>query len=783
MLQTNRTELATCNIAVGSIAHYQKEQALKDKYSDQALEGLSPSAFKSLPNPLYKFDLAYPNGLKVIRQIEAVESSKGRTIKKTVKPFRGGIPKNKWLPYRHELLTLAKDKAILVGEGEKVADSAIAHGLVCLSLVGSGIKSKTDFTVHHTLFKEAIAHGVKEIVYIADNDDPGIVQAIRFYKAFKEFNTEELDVVLLPAKALFELVRRSPEPKDDFADLAPHLSDNFKELLEYLIAEEGDNYTSELLSLDHQYEGLFEEEKKKELEKVFNDSEVGSNSQYQLTQQLINRLSNFEVPQYVRELEITQFAQQWKVSANDIRRALQAKIERDQDAEYIGNLDLDNLIDTPKMTLDLDYLLGEAVALEFRKQAKYLNTNPDPLFLSTLPSIASLIGNKQVVEGSKSTDFYIKPILRVMITGDSGTGKTNIINAGSFAINKRDKKLLQNYAEELEHWQSLSKEDQEEIKKPVKKQFVFNNINFDGLYKNLTLNGGVGLIVRDELKGYFDMLMSKAGYGDYQVQDLELFEGKPINKERQTSDISYHVPNPAVSILGTVQWKVLSDIFNHENDSNGTSPRWIIWCGNLPIYRRPKKNNDESWANFQNGLLEVLTTQPIEAILKIDDDADDYLNDWYESKVIPIIEGTDIPQIRSKCAKLSTETIKIAHCLHYIHYYYTSISGVAININSIHLQTIKRACYLSEYNLKHFQYGYTSTQESLIDGQLTRILAIIERKGEVTASNIHRALGGSRSKISLDRIPELLTQLIELKRITRIATKRGFKVTIAKKKQ
>lgn len=196
-----------------------------------------------------------------------------------------------------------------------------------------------------------------------------------------------------------------------------------------------------------------------------------------------------------------------------------------------------------------------------------------------------------------------------------------------------------------------------------------------------------------------------------------------------------------------------------------------------------KYSDDDSWFMFQQGLLDVLTTQPIDHILTIEKDAKDYLINWYRKRVKPVIETTDIPQVKSKCSKSLTEAIKIAQCLHQFHHHYCSIRGVAVQANSIHLETIKRACYLSEYLLKHFRYAYTITQESLIDGQLARILKIIEKKGEVTASNIHRALGGTHSKITLDRIPELLTQLIELKRITRVATHKGFKVTIAKTKQ
>ncbi|MGY6530920.1 MAG: VapE domain-containing protein [Cyanobacterium sp.] len=103
------------------------------------------------------------------------------------------------------------------------------------------------------------------MIYLADNDEAGITQAIRFYKAWQEFDSEDLDILLLPTRALFKLVGRSPEPKDDFADLVPFLTEDFKELLESLIQIEGDNYTTELLALDHQYEGLLEE--KKEIKK------------------------------------------------------------------------------------------------------------------------------------------------------------------------------------------------------------------------------------------------------------------------------------------------------------------------------------------------------------------------------------------------------------------------------------------------------------------------------------------------------------------------------------
>nr|OEJ78119.1 hypothetical protein A5482_14190 [Cyanobacterium sp. IPPAS B-1200] len=90
---------------------------------------------------------------------------------------------------------------------------------------------------------------------------------------------------------------------------------------------------------------------------------------------------------------------------------------------------------------------------------------------------------------------------------------------------------------------------------------------------------------------------------------------------------------------------------------------------------------------------------------------------------------------------------------------------------------------MHHHRLLYIPIILVSPQDTFCQYEFCEKLNIIEKKGEVTASNIHRALGGTHSKISLDRIPELLTQLIELKRITRINTKKGFKVTIAKIKQ
>jgi len=186
--------LATCSTSVDNIiSHYEKEAKLRAKYSEQYLMDMPEDEFKALfhkypekPKNLYYFKLSYPNQLSVTRSIFPNVNANGlRSLEKAVKP-KYGTKKNHWLPYHLQLFPQANGKWILVLEGEKPCDYALNDGYISTSIIGAHSNSKSDFTVFNRLFDEAVANGIKGLVYIADHDEAGIKKAIKFYKAYSE---------------------------------------------------------------------------------------------------------------------------------------------------------------------------------------------------------------------------------------------------------------------------------------------------------------------------------------------------------------------------------------------------------------------------------------------------------------------------------------------------------------------------------------------------------------------------------------------------------------------
>ncbi|WP_446684865.1 DUF3987 domain-containing protein (plasmid) [Cyanobacterium sp. IPPAS B-1200] len=724
----------------------------------------------------YAMWLNYPGGNKVKRVLTTKRKDGREKREKNFYGYEKGNDKSKittiWEPYHLELFSQATGKWILDLEGEKACDHALHRGLISTCILGS---KATDIDHIIRLCERIKQYQIKGIIYITDNDKEGLDKAI---KTREIVASQGIPFIILPITYLYPEV---PE-HGDFEEYSNHTKLSPEAIKTNIELTVGANL-EELLNIDNSIVTVDIREKL--------DRAIEKPSPIEVTRQsqlLLNRLLGDEFTEDERELQITTFSQEHRVNTNDLRKTLDLMRKRKQDQEYITTIDFDNLINLPKTPLDLYYILGEKIGEEIYTQAKYLYTNPDAIFVALLPAIATLIGNRQKVLVSESTGFKVKPILRVMIVGDSGTGKSNILNASTWALQERDRQLMNTYLHLVDIWFKKPKEERDDDDKPVKLQYVFKNVNFDGLYKNLEINGGTGLILRDELKGYLKMTQSDSGYGDYPAQDLELFEGKPINKERQTSEYCYYIPDPVVNILGTVQWKVLEDVFNHRDDENGTSARWIIWCGELPEYLPPKRDKDKSWFIFLNKLLDAVTSTDIEEELQIDDDAYDYLVNWYTTKIKPLIKQYNAPQIKSKCTKSITEAIKLAQTLHPIQYHFRgslissqkgeSTKLVEVKSNSIVKEEMIIACHVSEHLLGHFIYGHTITQDSLIEGVVAKILAKIKAKNELTVSECYRSLGGTKQKISRDRIGDIFKQLIDLGLVKQIDSHKGLKVKI-----
>jgi hypothetical protein len=412
----------------------------------------------------------------------------------------------------------------------------------------------------------------------------------------------------------------------------------------------------------------------------------------------------------------------------------------------------------------------------FADQAKAIPTNPDALLFCFFPQIAALIGTRQVVVVNRSTNWIVKPILRTAIVADSGSAKSAVLKNATYGINKINSNNLKTYYKQLEEWQLLPKEERENTPKPLKNQIVLKDFNFEGLYKCLSENGhGSALIIRDELKGYFNMVTSKNGRGDEVQKDLELFEGDEIIKTRQGDDFTFYIANNTVSITGCLQWYTLQLIFNNDDDVSGISPRWMFYCGDLPEYKIMSHSDDDIWTIFSTQVADYILNNPIAPELKLSVESFNYLQDWFNVIRRDKRINANYLQITSKETKIASDIIKIAQCLHNF-FLITGEDDLAPNPEIIGIETMKRAITFCEFCLAHFTYAFIKCQDGLLDSQLTKILEIVQKKGECTAKQLKNALGGVKCKLSIMEVGELALHLVTLGKLERITTKKGVRV-------
>jgi hypothetical protein len=473
--------------------------------------------------------------------------------------------------------------------------------------------------------------------------------------------------------------------------------------------------------------------------------------------------------------DIALFCHQNRIPEKLIRTALEERKKDSYFQEEIKHfLDLDNLTATPKRSLDLPFLLGDGLGNLFIKQAKGIPTNPDALFCLFLPAIASLIGTKQHIVANYATNFVVPYIFRVAMVADSGSAKSAVLKNATWGVEIINKRNLKRYLSEFKEWELTPEKERGE--KPKREKILFKDFNFEGLYKALEESGhGSGLVIRDELNGYFMMIISnRSGQGDNIQKDLELFEGGEVDKLRMSDDCTYNIPMTAVSMVGCLQWSVLENIYNHKADDSGISPRWNFYAGDLPEYKLMDRTVDTEFTDKMVNIANHFRSAILPDILELSDNAYEYLQNWFNGDMRMQRLKANFIQEKSKHNKILSDCIKLAGILHNLHIALNT--GLVEDVNEIGVEIMMLACYLSEFFLSQYLYCFLKCQGQMLDGQLTRILEIVQKKGECTANDIKKAMGGSGCKLSANEVGDLALRLVDLKKLERVSTNKGVRV-------
>lgn len=226
--------------------------------------------------------------------------------------------------------------------------------------------------------------------------------------------------------------------------------------------------------------------------------------------------------------------------------------------------------------------------------AASLPTDPAYVALPVLTSLGASIGTSRVC---CLKDGWTEPaIVWGVLVADSSTLKSPAMDKGVLPFDQIQDELDTLYASEAKTYRYDEQEYQVNFdkskregnpdftldppEKPARRAFLVEDITIEAIYRLHSENQKGLFVVRDELAGWcgsFSRYRSGKGAGSDLQFWLEAFRGKWKRIDRKTGDLQNVVlKQTAISILGTIQPKIMRRIFTEEFFDSGFASRLLF---------------------------------------------------------------------------------------------------------------------------------------------------------------------------------------------------------------
>ena len=206
----------------------------------------------------------------------------------------------------------------------------------------------------------------------------------------------------------------------------------------------------------------------------------------------------------------------------------------------------------------------------------------DYVAAAILAAIAVGIGNSHLVQVKRN--WLESPILYMALIGRPGANKSHPLSFAFQPFIEHDYCQNQEYQKlyaEYERTMSMSKKERIEAgldefpQAPVRRRFLVSDITPEGLSLIHAQNPRGLCLWSDELSAWFKNF-NRYNNGSEEQFWLSVFNAKPTISDRKSTQSSIFIRRPYISVIGTIQKKILGELVKGERSSNGFIDRILF---------------------------------------------------------------------------------------------------------------------------------------------------------------------------------------------------------------
>ncbi len=196
-----------------------------------------------------------------------------------------------------------------------------------------------------------------------------------------------------------------------------------------------------------------------------------------------------------------------------------------------------------------------------------------------LTAISTMMGTTAKVKVKQGWEEYGS--LYTCILGDAGANKSHPISTVFEAIKQIDKQSHDAYVSKYKDYEAYSnltareKQGTTPILEPILKKMVLTNFTPEVLNKRLNDNPKGCTVVSDELATFFEG-MNNYSKSDNSSNYLSIYSNQAITIDRMGKKLPLFIERPYLSIIGGLQTRMLSKVFNDQKLNSGFFQRFLF---------------------------------------------------------------------------------------------------------------------------------------------------------------------------------------------------------------